>query len=93
MRGDLAKGGMVYGVDHSRLMFEQASQRNKDFIQIGPVKLMVGSASRLPRFDCQLHKVVDINTFQFWDDQLTALREVREHLRPGGVIAIAHQPD
>jgi len=37
------------------------------------------------RFDCQLDKVLDIN-------QLTVLKGVREHLQPGGLIAIAHQP-
>ena len=84
MLGELAKGGMVYGIDHSQLMFEQAAQRNKDFIQEGRVRLMVGSASRLPAFDRQLDKVLDINTFQLWDDQLMALKGVREHLRPGG---------
>jgi SAM-dependent methyltransferase len=92
MLAELAMGGIVYGVDHSQLMFEQASQRNRDFIQTGRVRLMVGSASHLSRFDCKLDKVLDINTFQFWDDQLIALAGVRTLLRPGGIIAIVHQP-
>jgi ubiquinone/menaquinone biosynthesis C-methylase UbiE len=92
MLGELTAGGQVYGIDHSQLMFEQASQRNRDFIQTGRVSLMVGSASRLPRFDRKLDKVLDINTFQFWDDPLTALKGVREQLQPCGIVAIAHQP-
>lgn len=92
MLAELATVGVVYGVDHSQLMFEQASQRNRDFIIAGRVKLMVGSASRLPRFDRKLDKVLGINSFQHWDDQLTALKGIGEQLQPGGIVAIVHQP-
>lgn len=92
MLGELATDGMVYGVDHSALMLEQASRKNRERVKQSRVKLMVASASRLPRFDRLLDKVLDINSFQFWDDQLAALTSIRQQLRPGSVIAIAHQP-
>jgi len=53
---------------------------------------MVASASRLPSFDRRIDKVLDINSFQFWDDQVAVLAEIRERLSSGGIIAIAHQP-
>jgi SAM-dependent methyltransferase len=92
MLGELAAEGFVFGIDRSQLMFEQASQRNRDRIRAGRVTLMVASASHLPPFDRALDKVLDINAFQFWSDQVAALTRVREQLRPGGIIAIAHQP-
>ena len=92
MLGRLATGGFVFGVDHSPLMFGQASRRNRDLIKAGRVTLMVASASRLPLLDRVVDRVLDINSFQFWSDQVAALTKVREQMRPGGIIAIAHQP-
>jgi len=90
--GRLATEGFVYGVDRSQLMFEQAARRNKKLTGAGRVRLMVASASRLPSFDRRIDKVLDINSFQFWDDQVAVLAEIRERLSSGGIIAIAHQP-
>ena len=90
--GRLATEGFVYGVDRSQLMFEQAARRNKKLTGAGRVGLMVASASRLPSFDRRIDKVLDINSFQFWDDQVAVLAEIRERLSSGGIIAIAHQP-
>ena len=90
--GRLATEGFVYGVDRSQLMFDQASRRNRDRINMGRIELMVAFASRLPTLGRAVDKVLDINSFQFWNDQVTVLKEVRTRLRPGGIIAIAHQP-
>ena len=92
MLGKLAIQGFVYGIDRSQLMFEQASRRNADLMEAGRVKLMVASVSQLPQLDHRIGKVLDINSFQFWEDQVDALRGVRQRLRPGGIIAIVHQP-
>jgi ubiquinone/menaquinone biosynthesis C-methylase UbiE len=92
MLGKLATEGLVYGIDRSQLMFEQASRRNRDLVDMGRVQLIVASASRLPTLARAVDKVLDINSFQFWNDQVAALREVRKRMRPGGIIVIAHQP-
>ena len=70
MLGKLATEGFVYGVDRSQLMFDQASRRNRDLIKAGRVELMVASASRLPTLGRAVDKVLDINSFQFWNDQV-----------------------
>ncbi len=92
MLGQLAADGLVYGIDRSPLMFEQASRRNSQLIRTGRVKLMVASVSNLPPLERKVDKVLDINTYQFWEDRAATLVKVRELLRPGGIIAIAHQP-
>ena len=89
---NLAPYGVVYGIDHSPLMVKQASRRNRSSVGTGHVKLMAASVSQLPSFGHKLDKVLDINSFQFWPDPLSVLQRVKESLRPGGVIAIAHQP-
>ena len=90
--GGLATEGFIYGVDRSQLMFEQAERRNRKLIRAGRVRLMAASASQLLSFDRTIDKVLDINSFQFWDDQVAVLAEIRKRLSRGGIIAIAHQP-
>lgn len=92
MLSSLATEGMVYGIDHSSLMLAEASKRNRDAITSGRVMLTVTSVSQLPTFDQKLDKVLDINAFQFWREPNLVLLRLRESMRPGGAIAIAHQP-
>lgn len=84
--------GVVYGIDHSRLMLKQASKLNKAFIDSGRVKLMENSVSDLPTFENKIDKIIDINSFQFWDSPVESLSKLKSNLKPGGLIAIVHQP-
>jgi ubiquinone/menaquinone biosynthesis C-methylase UbiE len=89
---DLVTKGVIYGVDHSELMVRKASDRNRNATDSGKVRLMLASVGDLPPFDQPIDKVIDINTFQFWDDPVTSLQEVRKVMAPGGIIALVHQP-
>lgn len=89
---ELATDGVIYGIDHSELMVKKASNRNREAISSGKVKLTAASVADLPAFDEPVDKVLDINTFQFWEDPLNSLKEVKNIMKPDGVIAIAHQP-
>jgi ubiquinone/menaquinone biosynthesis C-methylase UbiE len=84
--------GIVFGIDHSDVMLDQATQRNKDAIASGKVKLLLASVSNLPSFDQLFDKILDINTFQFLKNPVDDLRKIKAHLRPGGAIVIVHQP-
>jgi len=84
--------GRVYGIDHSPLMAKVAARRNKDAIAAGRVELFATSISRAPTFQRRLDKVLDINSFQFWDEPIQELRRLRSALKPGGIIAIVHEP-
>ena len=84
--------GKVYGIDHSPLMARKAMSRNREAVDSGRVELIVASSSRLPSFDRRIDKVLDINTFQFWDEPMRALLGLRAALKPGGIIAIVHEP-
>jgi hypothetical protein len=37
-------------------------------------------------------KILAVNSILFWRDPVTRLAELHQLLRPGGVIAVAHQP-
>ena len=84
--------GRITGIDHSELMVQKASRRNSAAIAAGHVDLRMGSADDLPRLDQPFDKVVSINSYAFWKSPLDTLQALRSMMRPGGVIAIAHQP-
>jgi ubiquinone/menaquinone biosynthesis C-methylase UbiE len=68
--------GAVLGLDHSDVMVRQASRRNKKAISGGRVRLLLGSASDLPPIEAPLDKILDINSFQFWDNPVDALQKL-----------------
>lgn len=87
-----ATEGIVVGVDHSEVMVAQARQRNAAAVRDGRVELHLGSAESLPRFDVRFDKILAVNSMGFWPDPPARLRELRELLVDGGVIAIVRQP-
>jgi ubiquinone/menaquinone biosynthesis C-methylase UbiE len=88
----LAPDGHVCGIDHSELMLRQASRRNADGIRRGVVDLRLASVDALPAFDAPFDKILAVNAIMFWTETDARLEELRHLLRPGGVIAVAHQP-
>jgi SAM-dependent methyltransferase len=89
---EIVKEGLIYGIDHSDIMLKQASKRNKEAISSERVKLLLNSVSNLPSFEEPLDKILDINSFQFWETPVEDLKSLREHLRSGGIIALVQQP-
>ncbi len=89
---EMVPHGVIWGIDHSEVMFRQASKRNQRAISAGRVRLALTSVSQLPAFDAPFDKILDVNSFQFWDNQIEVLSRLREQLRPGGIIALVHQP-
>ena len=88
----LAPEGYVCGIDHSALMLRQASRRNADGIRRGAVDLRLASVDALPAFDAPFDKILAVNAIMFWPESDARLEELRRLLRPGGLIAVAHQP-
>lgn len=89
----IGASGHVYGIDHSRVMLEQASRRNAAAIRAGRVSLIQASVNDLPAaFDGPFDAIVAVNSLGFWTAPRTRLEELRRRLKPGGRIAIASQP-
>ena len=88
----IAAEGYVCGIDHSELMLRWASRRNADGLRRGVVDLRLGSVDELPAFDALFDKILAVNTMVFWREPVARLAELRRMLRPGGLIAVAHQP-
>src|SRR5829696_1592599 len=88
----LAHEGYVCGIDHSELMVRQARRRNADGIRRGVVDLRLGAVDDLPAFDAPFDKILTVNTIMFRSSPDARLEGLGHLLRPGGLIAIAHQP-
>jgi ubiquinone/menaquinone biosynthesis C-methylase UbiE len=88
----IAVEGYVCGIDHSELMLHWARKRNADGVRRGVVDLRLGSVDDLPEFDAPFEKILVVNTMLFWSEPVARLAELRRLLRPGGLIAVAHQP-
>ena len=88
----IAHEGYVFGIDHSELMLRQARRRNAAGIGRGVVDLRLGSVDELPVFDAPFDKILAVNAALFWNQPDARLEELRQLLRPGGLIALANQP-
>lgn len=84
--------GRIIGIDHSDLMVGSATRRNARAVGAGRVILQTGSADDLPRFEQPFDKVMSVNSYAFWRSPADTLAVLRSAMRPGGLIAIAHQP-
>jgi ubiquinone/menaquinone biosynthesis C-methylase UbiE len=89
---EIITNGMVYGLDHSELMVKQASERNFNAIKSGKIKLFSGGVSKLPEFENLIDKILDVNSFQFWNNKIDTLKSLKAIMKPGGIIALVHQP-
>jgi SAM-dependent methyltransferase len=88
----IAHDGYVCGIDHSELMVREAGRRNADGSRRGVVDLRLGSVDALPAFEVPFDKILAVNAFLFWNEPDARLEALRRLLRPGGLIAVAHQP-
>src|SRR5215207_2349264 len=88
----IAQEGYVCGIDHSELMLHQATRRNADGIRRRVVDLRLASVDALPAFEAPFDKILAVNAMLFWTAPDARLEQLRQLLRPGGLIAVAHQP-
>lgn len=84
--------GQVAGIDYSKLMVGEASQRNIDDIKAGRADLRYGEASELPFADAAFDKALSIHSIYFWAQPRQALRELHRVLKPGGLLVITMLP-
>jgi ubiquinone/menaquinone biosynthesis C-methylase UbiE len=75
---ELVSDGLIWGIDHSEVMFRQASNRNERAISTGRVRLTLASVTQLPFFGDPFDKILDVNSFQFWDNKIDVLKQLRE---------------
>ncbi len=84
----------VTGLDMSEDMINIARQKLSPYMTDHNIDLHNGDAEHLPFADNRFDVVTCCNSFHHYPDKLTALREMRRVLRPGGhIIVIDGSPD
>ena len=89
---DRVTEGVVFGVDHSEVMVRAASRRNAAAVAAGRVVLTTAGVDDVDEGMQPLDLVLAVNNLVMWPDPPTQLRRLSSLLRPGGRIAIGHQP-
>jgi SAM-dependent methyltransferase len=88
----LAVEGCVCGLDHSEEYCVRPRSGTRPPFGRARSILRLGSADRLPLFAEPFDKVLAVNAIMFRDQTMDRLKALRRVMRPGGRIAIAHQP-
>ncbi len=88
----VAIAGLAAGIDHSDVMLRQASRQNADAIREGRADLRLASVTDLPDFGERFDVIFAVNSMMFWDEPVECLRALKAKLKPGGRVAITHQP-
>ncbi|MBN2041347.1 MAG: methyltransferase domain-containing protein [Spirochaetes bacterium] len=83
--------GYVYGIDESAVMIEAAGKRNRKAVESGKVKLFYSSGGNLPDFEKKINKVLTINSFEFWENKIRVLIDLKKCMDTNGRIFIVHQ--
>lgn len=80
--------GKVFGVDYSRESVAIANKVNKQWIDMGRVKIQEGSVSQLPFASDLFDLVTAVETHFWWPDLPADMREVIRTLKPGGTLVV-----
>lgn len=83
-----ARQGFIGGIDPSELMLRTAERRTRRFRRKGRVELKLGEAAALPWPDARFDKAAALDCFQFWNDPIHDVAEVRRVLKPGGLLLL-----
>ena len=76
--------GSLVGLDYSPLAIEESAKLNGEDVSTGKLKLVEASVCDMLLTSNNYDKVVSVESFYFWGDHVTALKEINRVLKPGG---------
>ena len=78
----------IAGIDYSNDMVKLACTINRDLMESGKMELITGESSFLPWDDSSFSAVAAIETFYFWQEPESSLKQVYRVLRRRGRLVI-----
>lgn len=81
-----SEGGMLHGLDYSESMMEVATNRLRDEINDGKVKLCLGSVDEMPFDSNMFDKIYHCNVYYFLKDRDSCCKELLRVLKSGGIM-------
>lgn len=76
--------GKLYGIDYSDVSIEASEELNDETIRSGKMEIIKASVSDLPFEDAFFDKIITIESYYFWPDFETDMKEIYRVLKPGG---------
>lgn len=76
----------VSGIDFSELMFNEATKRNKKYIERKKAELNFGNFLESEIIPDQYDKVFCVNVIYFWDNLVEPFTKIRTGLKKGGLF-------
>jgi ubiquinone/menaquinone biosynthesis C-methylase UbiE len=76
----------IYGIDFSELMFNRASDRNKQFIEKNRVHLQFGDFLDTEINESNFNKIFCLNVVYFWDDLQKPFKKINSLLKDVGIF-------
>ncbi|XP_041084616.1 uncharacterized protein LOC121300187 [Polyodon spathula] len=78
--------GKLLGLDYSEYMHKVASERLRDHIASGKVRLFQGRVESIPLPACSVDKVYHCNCHLYWPDMRVGSAELLRVMRPGTLL-------
>ena len=86
------KIGFIAGIDHSAIMCQEASRRNKRFIRQQLMQLHIGKAADLSYPPHYFHTIYGSNVHFFWKEPQYEFMQLARLLKTGGRLVMVFQP-
>jgi ubiquinone/menaquinone biosynthesis C-methylase UbiE len=84
--------GQVVGIDHSTTMQRMATRRLRRHQPTNNYELRAGDVEHLPTDLGTFDKIFSCNVWLFWNHPDDVFVALRNHLAPGGTLAVTHLP-
>ena len=88
---EIATDGKVFGIDYSPVSVKVAKRKNRKFIKLGRVEIHLASVSSMPFEDEKFDVITAIESYYFWPDINSDLKETYRVLKPGGVLILVNE--
>lgn len=82
-------GGHLTGIDYSPVSVKASTALNTEEIEKGRVDILEASVSDLPFDDDSFDKIVTIESYYFWPELESDMKEIFRVLKPGGQFILA----
>jgi ubiquinone/menaquinone biosynthesis C-methylase UbiE len=88
---EIARYGKVYGVDFSDVSVKLSAKLNRYYINLDKVSIQKASVSSLPFPDNFFDIITAVETYFFWPDLESDMKEVFRVLKPNGKLLIVSE--
>lgn len=83
--------GTVTGMDYSPVSVAKTSAVNRDAVEAGRCRVLLGDASSLPFEPASFDLVTAFETIYFWPKLGSSFRQIHRALRPGGLFLLCNE--